>query len=283
MGRVAGPMAVWPAPGPGRWAGGAPFRGLEEWRSVTHSADTTDANRPRALEAVLWDFDGTLVNTEPMWFDAEPEYVTGHGAPWPPEEARGYAGAAWTTSGGAMRDRLVEYGVDPSLTAWGVYDEVTGIVVRRLRASGGPMPGVLELLERVRAAGVPNAVVSASQARLVEAGLEVIGAADAFDALVTGPMIDHGKPDPDGYLLAARMLDVRPHRCVVIEDSPTGCESGRRAGALVVGVPSVVPLPPAPGQLRRTTLEGLTVEELERAVHEHLAEPAPVDVTGRAR
>lgn len=201
--------------------------------------------------------------------------MTGHGAPWPPEEARGYAGAAWTTSGGAMRDRLVEYGVDPSLTAWGVYDEVTGIVVRRLRASGGPMPGVLELLERVRAAGVPNAVVSASQARLVEAGLEVIGAADAFDALVTGPMIDHGKPDPDGYLLAARMLDVRPHRCVVIEDSPTGCESGRRAGALVVGVPSVVPLPPAPGQLRRTTLEGLTVEELERAVHEHLAEPAP--------
>ena len=85
-------MAVWPAPEPGRRAGGAPFRGLEEWRSVTHSADTTDANRPRALEAVLWDFDGTLVNTEPMWFAAETEYVTGHGAPWPPEEARGYAG-----------------------------------------------------------------------------------------------------------------------------------------------------------------------------------------------
>ncbi|WP_316669644.1 HAD family phosphatase [uncultured Propionibacterium sp.] len=232
---------------------------------------------PRALEAVLWDFDGTLINTEPMWFAAETEYMRGRGAPWPAEEARSYAGAAWTTSGGAMRDRLVEYGADPSLTAREVYDDVTDAVVEHLRSEGAPMPGVLELLDRTRAAGVPNAIVSASQARLIDAGLAVIGAAGMFEAIVTGPMVARGKPDPDGYLLATRMLDVRPHHCVVLEDSPTGCASGQRAGAQVVGVPSVVPLPQTPGQLRRVSLAGLTIDELERAVRAHLAAPVPDD------
>ncbi|SPF67097.1 Phosphoglycolate phosphatase, domain 2 [Propionibacterium ruminifibrarum] len=244
---------------------------------MTSSLNTPDAGG-LALEAVLWDFDGTLVDTEPMWFAAEIEYVTSRGAPWLPEESRSYAGAAWTTSGQAMRDRLVEYGADPSLTAWDVYDGVTDVVVERLLAEGAPMPGVLELLELTCAAGVPNAIVSASQARLIEAGLRVIGATDMFAAVVAGPMVSHGKPAPDGYLLATRLLDVRPHRCVVLEDSPTGCESGQRAGAQVIGVPSVVPLPATRGQLRRTSLVGLTVDELDGAVRAHLDEPVPDDV-----
>ncbi|SYZ32278.1 Phosphorylated carbohydrates phosphatase TM_1254 [Propionibacterium australiense] len=245
---------------------------------------TSALSRPAAtglaLEAVLWDFDGTLVNTEPMWFAAETEYMTSRGAPWPAEEARSYAGAAWTTSGQAMRDRLVEYGTDPALTAWDVYDGVTDVVVERLLSEGTPMPGVLELLERTCAAGIPNAIVSASQARLIEAGLRVLGVADMFAAVVAGPMVANGKPAPDGYLLATRMLDVRPHRCVVLEDSPTGCESGQRAGAQVIGVPSVVSLPAVAGQLRRASLEGLGVDELDRAVREHLAEPIAEGNTG---
>jgi len=228
--------------------------------------------------AVLWDFDGTILDTEPLWMASEVEFVASQGAIWTLDDAHGHIGASWRTLGGALSERITEQLGVCTFTPWQIYEELAARVAAGILAGRAPRrPGAVELLDSLNAAGWPCALVSASPAHLLDAGVASLGGNNRFATMVPGPMVEHGKPAPDCYLLAAEKLGVDVRDCIVLEDSPTGCEAGHRAGALVIGVPSVAPLPDVRGQVRRDSLVGLTPEsmiELMRG-HRHDAQNEP--------
>jgi HAD superfamily hydrolase (TIGR01509 family) len=113
------------------------------------------------------------------------------------------------------------------------YDEV---LLRVLHEPHAPAPGVTALMARLRELGMRLAVASSSRRAWVEATIQSLGLADAFDVVVTGDDVERGKPDPAIYLLTAQQLGVSPARCVAIEDSPNGVQSARAASMTVLGV-----------------------------------------------
>jgi HAD superfamily hydrolase (TIGR01509 family) len=136
-----------------------------------------------------------------------------------------------------------------------------GEVVRSLKEGVVFRPGAVELLQAVKAAGIPNALVSASYRVMIDAVLSHLPP-DPFDVIVAGDEVRNGKPHPEPYLTAARELDVDPANCIVVEDSPGGTASGTAAGAFVIAVPQWVTIPAAPRRLVLESLEELTPDAL---------------------
>lgn len=214
--------------------------------------------------AVLFDLDGTLIDSEGLWWRAECRVVERLGGVWTPEDQA-------ICLGGPL-ERVTSYmaqvtGTDEDPAAIGVdlLDEMEGL----LRSE--PLewrPGARELLAECRAAGVPTGLVSASHRRLLDAVADAIsrevGAGDgqAFDVTVAGDEVENGKPHPEPYAAAAQRLGVPIDDCVVLEDSPTGVASGQESGAFVVAVPHIVDIPPAHRRRVIDTLEGVTIADL---------------------
>ncbi len=131
-------------------------------------------------------------------------------------------------------------------------------------------PGALDLLASLRDAGIPCALVSASYRVLLDAAIKRLPA-DTFQVSVAGDEVRLGKPHPEPYERACRILDVDARHCVVFEDSATGARSANAAGAFVVAVPNLVSVPSAPRRLQRETLAGLDaagVVALMKQAHE---------------
>jgi HAD superfamily hydrolase (TIGR01509 family) len=210
----------------------------------------------RRPAAVLWDFDGTLADTEPSWFAAEFALAAEHGAGWTDADARALVGAELIESGRYIRERM-DIDLEPEAIVELLLDQVVADVRRGITWR----PGARELLAALRAAGVPCALVTMSYTRLTDAALEQLPP-DIFDVLVTGDAVEHGKPHPEAYLTAAARLGVDPADCVAIEDSPAGAASAEAAGANVLVVPHHVDVPAGPGRTHRASLEGLGVEAL---------------------
>jgi HAD superfamily hydrolase (TIGR01509 family) len=215
---------------------------------------------PALPGAVLWDMDGTLVDTEPSWIAAEYALVAEHGGTWNDEHAHALVGNPLLVSGEYIRRHG---GVDLPVEV--IVEQLLDRVVADVRRSVAWRPGAHELLLALRDEGVPCALVTMSWTRLADAVLAVLPA-DAFAAVVTGDQVRHGKPHPEPYLTAAARLGVAPGECVAIEDSQTGVASAHAAGAAVVAVPHVVPIPPGPGRVVVDTLEGLSPAGLARLV-----------------
>ncbi|MFE5310873.1 HAD family hydrolase [Isoptericola sp. NPDC056573] len=213
---------------------------------------------PTLPAAVLWDMDGTLVDTEPYWIRAEQELVAEHGGTWTHEQALQLVGNALTVSATILRD---QGGVDLPVDA--IVDRLLGQVVEQVREEVPWRPGALELLTTLAEAGVPCALVTMSYSTLAE---EVVsrGPDGAFATLVTGDQVTRGKPDPEPYLLAAERLGVDTAACVAIEDSPTGIASARAAGIATLGVEAVVPVPHLDGLSRAASLEKVDLATLAR-------------------
>lgn len=213
---------------------------------------------PTLPAAVLWDMDGTLVDTEPYWIRAEQELVAEHGGTWTHEQALQLVGNALTVSATILRD---QGGVDLPVDA--IVDRLLGQVVAQVRERVPWQPGALELLTSLAEAGVPCALVTMSYSALAE---EVVsrGPEGAFATLVTGDQVTRGKPDPEPYLVAAERLGVDAAACVAIEDSPTGIASARAAGIATLGVEAVVPVPHLDGLSRAGSLEKVEVATLAR-------------------
>ena len=208
------------------------------------------------LAAVLWDFDGTLADTEPLWIEAEFELITSLGGTWSEEQADELVGNSLIDSGIYILNAIGRRDLDP---AW-VVEQLLGRVVSILRERPMPWrPGALELLTSLREAEVPCALVSASYRVLLEAAIGQLPPG-TFAVSVAGDEVSQGKPHPEPYLKACAELDVDPRRCVVFEDSVTGARSGNAAGALVVAVPNRVEIPAAP---RRVQVPSMT--ELDAA------------------
>ena len=214
----------------------------------------------RLPAAVLWDMDGTLVDTEPSWIDAEYALVAEHGGSWSDEHAHALVGSPLLVSAEYIRRHG---GVDLPVEV--IVEQLVDRVVADVRRSVPWRPGARELLLALRDEGVPCALVTMSWARLVDAVLAELPG-DTFAAVVAGDQVRHGKPHPEPYLTAAARLGVAPGECVAIEDSQTGVASAHAAGAAVVAVPNVVPIPPGPGRVVLDTLEGLSPAGLARLV-----------------
>jgi len=207
--------------------------------------------------AVLWDLDGTLVDSEPDWMAAEHELADAHGAIWTHEDALSTVGSALPDAGAALHARGIPLSVEE------IVDVLVGRVVESLGRTIPWQPGAVELLTQLRAAGVPCALVTMSYAviaRQILAGCP----ADTFDVVVTGDSVTNGKPHPEAYLTAAGQLGVDITRCVAVEDSPTGLASAHASGARVLGVQRAVAIPRAEGRSRIDTLVGVTIEDLAR-------------------
>jgi HAD superfamily hydrolase (TIGR01509 family) len=207
---------------------------------------------------VLWDMDGTLVDTEPYWMGAEYALVAEHGGSWTEAQAKGLVGNPLPVSAETLRR---EGGVDLPIGV--IVERMLEHVVAEVRRHLPWRPGAQELLEALRAADVPCALVTMSYAVLADAVVSALPPG-TFAAVVTGDQVRNGKPHPEPFLTAARLLGVPPEDCVAIEDSRTGAASAHAAGAAVVAVPHVVPVPPRPGIVVVDTLEGLSPAALVR-------------------
>jgi HAD superfamily hydrolase (TIGR01509 family) len=208
------------------------------------------------LAAVLFDMDGLLVDTEPLWLETETEVMARLGAPWSPADQEALLG-------GSM-DRTVSYllakatrPVPPETVAQWMLD---GMLDRTRAGRVVVRPGARELLAEVAAAGLPSGLVTSSQRAFADAVLSATGM--AFPVIVCAEDATATKPDPAPYLVAVKLLDVDPARCVVLEDSPNGVASATAAGCRVVAVPSLVPIPPAPGRLVVPSLRDVSLAAL---------------------
>lgn len=211
--------------------------------------------------AVLWDMDGTLVDTEPYWIAAEHDIVEEHGGTWTEELSHQLVGQDLLVAATFIRDNSA---VD--WTPERIVDEMLGRVIGKVSEHIPWRPGARELLAALKAEGVPSALVTMSWRSLADA---VLGALPegTFDVVVTGDEVSHGKPHPEPYRAAARLLGVSPQDCVAIEDSPTGVRSAVAAGVPTLAVPHVVSVPEMAGAVHLDSLAGLTpsrVAELGR-------------------
>lgn len=213
---------------------------------------------PSLPDAVLWDMDGTLVDTEPYWIEAETDLVAAHGGTWTHEDGLALVGNPLLVSGEILVRRS---GID--LTPQQVVDALLERMVERVRAEVPFRAGAGELLAACVAAGVPNALVTMSYDVLARAVVDALPAG-TFATVVTGDQVTHGKPHPEPYLTAAARLGVDPSRCVAVEDSPPGVASAEAAGCRVLAVPLHVPIPAAVGRSRLAGFEGLDVRMLGR-------------------
>lgn len=206
-------------------------------------------------QAVLWDFDGTLADTEPLWIAAEFEIIEGElGEPWSMEHAEQLVGSDLIDSATYMLNTIGRTDLEPR---WMV-DQMLLRVVGGIRdVEDFPWrPGALELLAALGADGVPCALVSASYRVLLDAVLERLPEG-SFAVSVGGDEVSQGKPHPEPYEKACALLGVDARSCVVLEDSATGARAGNAAGAVVVGIPNVVGIPEAPRRVIVPSLEGL--------------------------
>jgi HAD superfamily hydrolase (TIGR01509 family) len=228
---------------------------------MTPTPPNVPARRPAAL---LWDFDGTLADTEPLWIDAEYELIGSLGGTWSDEHAHQLVGNSLIDSGSYILHAIGR----PDLKPEWVVEELVSRVIQRL--SGGDLPwrpGALELLQASRQAGLPCALVSASYRVLLDAALAALPA-HTFAASVAGDEVGRGKPHPEPYERACAELGVDPGDCIVFEDSETGARSGNAAGALVVAIPNHVPIPDAPRRVQVASLADLDLQGLARLLDE---------------
>ena len=210
--------------------------------------------------AVLWDMDGTLVDTEPYWIEVEFELAATHGAMWTRDQALELVGNDLITSGRSIRAQM---GLE--LSPEEIVEALLDGVVARVQEQVPWCPGARELLAELRAAHVPCALVTMSYTRFVAPILASLPA-DTFSAIVTGDIVERGKPDPEPYLTAARMLGVRPEDCLAIEDSNTGTTSAVAAGCTALVVPNHVHVEPGEGRLFASSLMNVDLADLRTMV-----------------
>jgi HAD superfamily hydrolase (TIGR01509 family) len=199
--------------------------------------------------------DGLLIDSEPLWLEAERSVMA--------RLAPGNSG--WTESdqaallGGSLNRTvgyLLAHAARPAPTEV-VREWLMAGICDRVRRDGVPLrPGARELLASVEAAGLPRALVTSSERRFMDTVLASTGM--RFDVLVCAEDVSATKPDPEPYLLAAKLVEVNPARCFALEDSPNGVASAQAAGCRVIAVPSLVPIEATPGLLVVRSLLELT-------------------------
>jgi HAD superfamily hydrolase (TIGR01509 family) len=191
-----------------------------------------DTNLP---DAVVFDNDGLLLDTESVWTRAEQDLFERRGKEFTPADKHELVGTSAEIAGGLLERRLGEPGRAAELI-----EELNALVVAELEHGVEAMVGARELLHALKQRGTPIGLVSNSPIAFVRRSLQLAGFEDRFDVVLSAHEVAAPKPAPDPYLEACRRLGVEPGPAVVaLEDSPTGVAAARAAGLTVIGVPSI--------------------------------------------
>ena len=222
------------------------------------------AQRPgETLQAVLFDMDGLLVDTEPIWFEVECAIMARLGGDWTEADQKALIGGSLQASVGYLIERsLPDLAPGPDEVGdWLVSGMAELLAAREIE----PLPGAVELIGQVRAAGLPYALVTSSERVIADAVLKALARYDvSFDAVVCGADVRRPKPDPEPYRLAASLLGADPRCCVALEDSPNGVAAALAAGCATVAVPGLAPVAARPGLLIVSSLTELDLPLLRR-------------------
>lgn len=211
------------------------------------------------VAAIIFDMDGTLMETEEQWDVVRRQLAADAGIAWPEEATQAMMGMSTPEWGGYLVSC-----VGLPMTAEEAAEKTIDVMAAHHQAGVELLPGAIESVRRM-AEKFPLAIASSSPRRLIDAGVEAMGIRDLLRATVSTEEVAKGKPAPDGFLRAAELLGVDPARCVAVEDSTNGILSALSAGMKVICVP---PGFHAPGEelLARTTVLGslheLTLELL---------------------
>lgn len=207
-------------------------------------------------DAIVFDNDGLLLDTEVAWSRAEIRLFRHHGGTFTDEHKRDLIGSSHTVAAGKLEAMLGMPGQGMALM-----DELHDLVMEEARAGVDPRPGAVELVDALRDAGIPVAVASNSARDFLDLVLSGAGMADRFAVTVAGDEVAHPKPAPDIYLEACRRLGADPAASVALEDSPTGAAAAQAAGLHVIGVPYLPDMPVPGADLLAGSLADAAVHE----------------------
>ena len=205
--------------------------------------------------AVLWDMDGTLVDTEPYWMSAETDLVHSYGGTWTMDDAVQLVGSGLWHSARVLQSHGVDLSEDE------IIERMTTRVLERIAEEVPWRAGSRELLMELNQLGIPCGLVTMSIRRMAMGVVDSLGF-DGFAAIVAGDEVTHSKPHPEPYELGAAALGVDIADCVALEDSAPGIASAVAAGAVVIGVPLHVPVPEDSSFHTWSTVEGRTADHL---------------------
>lgn len=207
--------------------------------------------------AVLWDMDGTIIDSEPYWLASESAFAAAHDSSWGHDDGLGVIGMSLYESSVLLKER-----VGSAMEPQEIIDQITDGVLTQLEREIVWRPGARELLKLLRKNSVRTALVTGSMHRMAQTVADKIGF-DAFDAIIGGDDVVKGKPHPESYLRAAQLLGVDPTHCVAFEDSLTGITAAEAAGTKAIGIAHIVEIPKAEGRILWPTLEGVTMHDLK--------------------
>ncbi len=212
----------------------------------------------QTFQAVLWDMDGTLVDTEPYWLKSEQAFAKRHNAQWEHDDVEQFIGFSLYDTADIIRKKfnLQDY------TDQQIIDELTVGVVEQIEDSLPFRPGALELLLELRQKQIPTALVTMSMSEMANSVVSRIPF-KAFDVVLGGDQVQFGKPHPEPYLTAAEKLGFDPAECIALEDSKTGLTSAETAGTVAIGIPHIAKIPTQPGRILIDSLSGVDVAKLQ--------------------
>jgi HAD superfamily hydrolase (TIGR01509 family) len=197
--------------------------------------DANDANP----QAVLWDMDGTLIDSEPYWVASEIALVERFGGTWTHADGLNLVGQGLPFSASVLQRAGVDLDVDDIVTT------LTDNVMQLLAESVPWRPGAVSMMHAIAGAGIPQGLVTMSMNRMATLVADLIPGRP-LGTVVSGDQVEKSKPDPESYLLGANRLGVDIRSCVAFEDSPAGVASAHAAGAVTIGLPNLVDISDAP-------------------------------------
>ncbi len=215
--------------------------------------------------AVLWDMDGTLIDSEHYWLSSEQELAESWGGKWSSDDGEKLIGMSLYESTSLIKQKV---GID--LSPQEITEILTDSVISKLEAAIVWRPGVLNLMTELQNLGIKTALVTMSMRRMALSVAERLPGSK-FDVVVAGDDVTRGKPHPEPYLKAAELLQVDIRDCIALEDSLTGLTSAEASGAIAIGIPNIVRLPEQEGRIVWPTLHGVTVEDFSDLYREKRA------------
>lgn len=208
------------------------------------------------MSAILFDMDGTLIDSEPLWLKAEIEVMAEVGCHWDEQDQINCLGGPAERTERYMQERS-QY-----IKPYGYFINRLHEVMRaRITNELDLIPNALSLLKECKDAGIKTALVTASSRDLMTIVLKRFPPG-TFDVVVSGDDVEKSKPDPAPYLLAAKQLSVDILKCLVLEDSITGVQSGLSSGAKVIGIPHLVQMSEHPNLRVISSLDEITLSDI---------------------